>query len=339
MGELLAYGTLDKMQGGVKMNYIVTGGAGFIGQKLVKKLLDTVEHIYVIDDLRYMDQERAAYYRRVLGEERVTLFTNYMLEVYNQLELDEINIDGVFHLASMNLLDCQENPLRGTMNNMGIMVDTLDYCCQGEKKKRLIFSSSASVYGNAVEEPMTESHPHNFENIYGGTKAACEDLFQAWYHKYEGFGGASLRYMNVYGPGMGARGTYVSVIIHVLKALYEGREPVVYGTGEECFDFIHVDDVVRANILCMGDKKGYQPYNVGTGVKTSINELVKMLMDITGKKSKVRLEPNDRSFAVTNRVCDPTSLWGSPGGWVIPLEIGLEDTVEWFDQEWNEGRM
>lgn len=307
-------------------NFIVTGGAGFIGSKLVQRLLDRdANNILVIDNFTYGSRKD---FENKFGKEfRVDLADE---DIIGTITYPDWTVHGIFHLASLNLLDCEKSPYEAWATNIDGFSNILELC--EEKKCKLVFSSSASIYGDAVEEPMKETHPHNFQNVYGGTKAACEDLFQAWHHKYK-INGASLRYMNVYGPGMHDRGAYVSVIIKFLDRIFEGKPPIIYGTGGESFDFIHVNDVVDANVCAMENSKGYGAYNVGRGIKTSINELLGTMLEILELDGKQEIEcrPNDRNFTVTNRVGDVRKAEVELGfTWQVPLKAGLTQTINWY---------
>ena len=116
--------------------------------------------------------------------------------------------------------------------------------------KRLVWSSSASVYGDAVEEPMTEDHPFNNKNFYGATKICGEAMARAYHYRY-GLDYVGLRYMNVYGPRQDYRGAYIAVIMKMLDAIDRGEGPTILGDGSEAFDFVAVEDCGRANICAM----------------------------------------------------------------------------------------
>ena len=135
--------------------------------------------------------------------------------------------------------------------------------------KKVVYSSSASVYGDALVTPMTEDHPFNNRTMYGATKIAGEQFFRA-FHEQHGLDYVGLRYMNIYGPRMDYKGAYVSVIMKVLDRIDAGEPPVIFGDGSQAYDFIHVEDVARANILAMKSDATDDVFNVGTGVKTTI---------------------------------------------------------------------
>ena len=144
--------------------------------------------------------------------------------------------DGVFHLAALWLLHCHDFPrsafdvnIRGTFNVLE--------ACVAQKVGRLVYSSSASVYGDAVTEPMEEDHPFNSKNFYGATKIAGEAMGRAFHHRY-GLNVVGLRYMNVYGPSHDCKGAYIAVIMKMLDAIDCGEGPTILGDGSEAFDFV-----------------------------------------------------------------------------------------------------
>ncbi len=147
---------------------------------------------------------------------------------------------GVFHLAALWLLQCHEFPRAAFEVNVGGTFNVLE-ACHRNRVERLVYSSSASVYGDAVEEPMTESHPFNNKNFYGATKIAGEAMARAFYFRY-GLNYVGLRYMNVYGPRQDYKGAYIAVIMKMLDAIDRGEGPTVLGDGTEAFDFVAVRD-------------------------------------------------------------------------------------------------
>jgi UDP-glucose 4-epimerase len=208
-------------------------------------------------------------------------------------------VDGVFHLAALWLLHCHDFPrsafdvnIRGTFNMLE--------ACVNAGVRRLVFSSSASVYGDAIEEPMTEDHPLNNTNFYGATKVAGEQMCRAFHHRY-GLNYVGLRYMNVYGPRQDYRGAYIAVIMKMLDRLDQGLPPVVYGDGSQAYDFVYVGDCARANVCAARADTVDAYYNVGTGVRTTVKELAELLLELTGSKQTIQYEPGGLTF-VKNRV-------------------------------------
>ncbi|MBW2066375.1 MAG: SDR family NAD(P)-dependent oxidoreductase [Deltaproteobacteria bacterium] len=305
---------------------LVIGGAGLIGSHVVEELLkEDVKEVIVYDNFCRGTYENL---EKCLEDPRCRIF-----EIGGDiLQTDILNaamkgLDGVIHLAALWLLQCYEFPraafdvnIRGTFNVLE--------ACVANKIKRLVFSSSASVYGDAIEEPMTEDHPYNNWTFYGATKIAGEHMFKA-FHKRYGLEGVGLRYMNVYGPRQDYRGTYIAVMMKILDNLDEGRPPVVFGDGSQAYDFIYVGDAARANVCALKSDVKFGFYNVGRGVKTSIKELTEMILRITGSNFKIVYEPGGQTF-VTNRIGDTASAERDLGfRWSVDLEDGLRRLIEW----------
>jgi UDP-glucose 4-epimerase len=194
--------------------------------------------------------------------------------------------------------------------------------------RKIVFSSSASVYGDALIEPMPEEHPLNNRTFYGATKVALEQMLGSYNEMY-GLDYVALRYFNISGPRQDYKNAYVSVIMRVLDRLDQGEPPVIFGDGSQAYDFIYVKDVAAANVVAMKSDVSNDVFNVATGVKTSIKELVTMLQDITGSNIEPTYQPAGQVF-VTDRVGSPEKArqkLGFAAG--TPLRKGLEELVEW----------
>jgi UDP-glucose 4-epimerase len=305
---------------------LVVGGAGLIGSHVVEELLkEDVKEVIVYDNFCRGTHENLA---SALKDPRCRIF-----EIGGDiLQTDILNvamkgIDGVIHLAALWLLQCYEYPqaafdvnIRGTFNVL--------QACVSNNVKRLVYSSSASVYGDSVEEPMTENHPYNNWTFYGATKIAGEHMFKA-YHKRYGLQGAGLRYMNVYGPRQDYRGAYIAVMMKILDNLDKGISPVVFGDGSQSYDFIYVGDTARANVSALKSDVPFGFYNVGRGIKTSIKELTEIILNCTGSNLPIQYESGGQTF-VTNRVGDPVAAERDLGfKWSVDLEEGLGRLIEW----------
>jgi UDP-glucose 4-epimerase len=236
--------------------------------------------------------------------------------------------DGVFHLAALWLLQCHEYPrsafdvnIRGTFNVME--------ACVATGVKRLVYSSSASVYGDAVQEPMTEDHPFNNKNFYGATKIAGEAMLRAFHYRY-GLNFVGLRYMNVYGPRQDYHGAYIAVIMKMLDAIDSGDSPTVMGDGSEAFDFVAVEDCGRANVCAMKSDSVDAFYNVGTGKRTSLKELAEMLLQLTGSRRPVKFAPRSQATLVRNRIGSPHKATREINFTAtIDLHDGLRRLIDW----------
>ncbi len=277
---------------------MVIGGAGLIGSHLVDLLTkEDVAEILVYDNFARGTRENL---EEALKDERVKIFAAGGDITQTDILNDAMKgVDYVFHLAALWLLQCHEYPRAAFDVNIAGTFNVVEACIR-QKVKKLVFSSSASVYGDALEEPMTESHPYNNKTFYGATKIAGEQILHAFHHRY-GLDYVGLRYMNVYGPRQDYKGAYVAVMMKILDRIDEGLPPVVYGDGSQSYDFIFVQDTARANICAMKSAATDAFYNVGTGVKTSVRKLCSLLLELTGSGLEIQYEPAGQTF-VTNRV-------------------------------------
>jgi len=201
--------------------------------------------------------------------------------------------------------------------------------CVANKIKRLVYSSSASVYGDAVEEPMTEDHPFLNKNFYGATKICGEAMARAFHHRYS-LDFVGLRYMNVYGPRQDYRGAYIAVIMKMLDAIDRGEGPTILGDGSEAFDFVAVADCGRANVCAMKAETTDRFYNVGTGKRTSLKELAEMVIALTGCKHPIKYAPRSQATLVRNRIGSPKRASAEIGFTAkVELQEGLARLIAW----------
>jgi UDP-glucose 4-epimerase len=235
--------------------------------------------------------------------------------------------DYVFHLAALWLYECVHEPRKAIEHNVVGTYNVIE-AAQAAGVRKLVYSSSASVYGDALFTPMTEDHPFNNRTLYGATKIAGEQFLRA-FNEQHGLDWVGLRYMNVYGPRMDYQGAYVSVIMKVLDRIDAGEAPVIFGDGSQAYDFVHVDDVARANVLALKSAASDAAYNVGTGVKTTIKELVDGLLEITGASVEPEYRPDEQMF-VTHRVGSTEASERDLGFLArVPYREGLRSVVEW----------
>jgi nucleoside-diphosphate-sugar epimerase len=303
---------------------LVIGGAGFVGSHIVDQLLaEPVREIVVLDNLVRGTRNNLA---GALADDRVTLVEGTVEDLDLLKDLMR-GTDYAFHLAALWLYECVHEPRKALEANVVGTYNVIE-TAQEAGVKKVVYSSSASVYGNAVEEPMTEEHPFHNRTMYGATKIAGEQFFRA-FHDRHGLDYVGHRYMNIYGPRMDYRGTYVSVIMKVLDRLDEGLPPLIYGDGSHTYDFVHVEDVARANILSLKTDATDEFFNIGTGVGTTIRELVEMLLEITGSDIEPEYLPQEEVF-VTNRV-GSTELAERLLGFRAEKDLreGLESVVAW----------
>jgi len=176
--------------------------------------------------------------------------------------------------------------------------------CVKHKIKKLVYSSSASVYGDAIEVPMTEEHPFNNRNFYGSTKIAGEAMCTAFHDRY-GLEVVGLRYMNVYGPGQDQHAAYTGVIPIMLNKIEANEAPSINGDGSQAYDFIYVEDVATCNLKALESDVKLGFYNVGTEVQTSIRELCELILKLKSSGLTVNYQPysaDDARQFVQNRI-------------------------------------
>jgi UDP-glucose 4-epimerase len=306
---------------------VLVGGAGLIGSHTVDHLLkEDVKEILIYDNFVRGSVENL---HDSLKDPRVKIFDiGGDIMQTDILEAAFKSADGVFHFAALWLLQCHDFPrsafdvnVRGTFNVMEACVKT--------GVKRLVSSSSASVYGDAVREPMDEDHPYNNKNFYGATKIAGEAMLRAFHHRY-GLDYVGLRYMNVYGPRQDYHGAYIAVIMKMLDAIDRGQSPTIMGDGSEAFDFVAVEDCGLANVCAMKSTATDQNYNVGTGKRTSLKELAELIVEITNCKQPIQYAPRSQATLVRNRIgCPKKATSEIDFTATIDLREGLQRLIEW----------
>src|SRR5688572_16899854 len=259
--------------------FVIIGGAGLIGSHTLDQLVqEDVREIIIYDNFVRGSHGNI---EASLLDPRVRVFEAggdiLQTDILHQALKDA---DGVFHFAALWLLHCHDYPRSAFEVNVKGTFNVLE-ACVAQGVNRLVYSSSASVYGDAIEEPMTEDHPFNNKNFYGATKIAGEAMVRAFHHRY-GLNFVGLRYMNVYGPRQDYRGAYIAVIMKMLDAIDRGEGPTIMGDGSEAFDFIAVEDCAKANICAVKADVKDRFYNVGTGTRTSLKELAELILQVTG---------------------------------------------------------
>ena len=309
---------------------LVTGGAGFIGSHLVGELLKTdVSEIIVYDNFA---RGKKSYLKKFLLDDRVNLF----LDGADIREIDILDeamegCDYVFHTAAMWLLHCKDFPRTAFHVNIEGTFNILEACIK-HKVKKLIYSSSASVYGDAVEVPMTEEHPFLNKNFYGSTKIAGEAMCRAFHDRY-GLNYVGLRYMNVYGPNQDQTAAYTGVIPIMLNKIDENESPIINGDGSQAYDFIYVEDVAHANLLAAESSSTDEFFNVGSGIQTSIKDLCDLILKMKNSNLKVKFKPysnDDARQMVQNRIGCPEKAYELINfRYKYDLEEGLKKLINW----------
>lgn len=312
---------------------LVIGGAGFIGSFVVRELLkEPVSEIVIYDNFARGKRE---YIEDSLKDKRCKLFP-----IGGDIrETDILNkamegMDYVFCLAAMWLLHCKDFPRTAFDVNIAGTFNVLEACVNNRIKK-LIWSSSASVYGDAVELPMTENHPFNNKNFYGATKIAGEAMATAFNDRY-GLNVIGLRYMNVYGPHQDQTAAYTGVVPIMLNKIDANEAPVINGDGSQAYDFVYVEDVARCNVQALKSGTNFGFYNVGTEVQTTIKDLCDLILELKGSSLKVTYKPysaDDARALVQNRIGSAVKAQKELGfKYKYNLREGLLKLIEWRDK-------
>ncbi len=309
---------------------LVIGGAGFIGSFVVSELLKyDIKEVIIYDNFA---RGKKSYVEEQLKDPRCSLFS----DGGDIREIDILNramkgMDYVISLAAMWLLHCKDYPRTAFDVNIAGTFNILEACVNNNIKK-LIWSSSASVYGDAVELPMTESHPFNNKNFYGASKIAGESMATAFNDRY-GLEIIGLRYMNVYGPHQDQTAAYTGVVPIMLNKIQAKQSPQINGDGSQSYDFIYVEDVARANICALNSDIKFGMYNVGTEVQTSIKELCDTILKLKKSNLKVIYKPytkDDARSLVQNRIGSKVKAEKEINfTYKYNLEQGLLELIKW----------
>ena len=309
---------------------LVIGGAGFIGSFVVAELLKTnVGKVVIYDNFA---RGKFSNVSDNINDSRCQVYPNGG----DVRDVDTLNdamqgCDAVIHLAAMWLLHCKDFPRTAFHVNIEGTFNVLEACVKN-KIKRLVYSSSASVYGDASEVPMTEEHPFNNKNFYGATKIAGEAMCRAYYDRYD-LSYVGLRYMNVYGPHQDQTAAYTGVIPIMLNKIDANEAPTINGDGTQAYDFIDVEDVARCNICSLESDTVDEFFNVGTGVQTSIKELCDTILDLKESELEVTYNPynaDDARRLVQNRIgCPKKASEDLDFNYKYDLRTGLQRLIDW----------
>lgn len=276
----------------------VTGGAGFIGMHVVPMLLEKGYQVRIYDNMFRGDRAKVEELVAGGNVELIDHDVRYGGAVQRAMK----GCTKVIHAAALSINKSQADPdesmevnLIGSQNVFSAAADL--------GIKRLVFCSTASVYGDPERLPMNEDDRLDPLTPYCISKRASEDLL-GFYQRRAGLSWVALRFFNVYGPGQKTEAYYTSVINHFVKRVQNGEPPVIDGRGEQSMDFIHVHDIARAVVLALDCEKDNVPVNIGTGIDTSIAELARILIEASGSD----VEPifNPRDVLVSRRAADIT---------------------------------
>jgi UDP-glucose 4-epimerase len=327
MGEQVPTASVD-VQGGT---FLVTGGAGTIGSHVVDLLVSGgAARVVVLDDLTRGRKENLA---QALPSGRVELVEGDIRDATLVADLTE-NSDGVFHLAAIRITQCAEDPRlahdvlsTGTFN----VVDA----AQRAGVRKVVASSSASIYGLAEQFPTNEKHhPWANDTIYGAAKVYNEGLLRSFHSMY-GLDYVALRYFNVFGPRMDVHGVYTEVLIRWMERMAAGQPPLVLGDGLQTMDFVDVRDIARANILALEAPVTDSVYNIASSRETSLLELAQLLSAAMDRSDlEPEFGPARKVNPVSRRLADTKAAAADLGFTPeIGLEAGLRDLVAWWREE------
>ncbi|AXB46730.1 NAD-dependent epimerase/dehydratase family protein [Amycolatopsis albispora] len=307
---------------------LVTGGAGTIGSAVVDQLLEAgAAEVVVLDNFVRGRRENLA----DAEGDRLTVVEGDINDAELVHELTQ-GIDLVYHLAAIRITQCAEEP-RLALESLVDGTFTVLEAAAAVKVRKVIASSSASVYGLAEYFPTDERHhPYHNDTFYGAAKAFNEGMLRSFKAMYD-LDYVALRYFNVYGPRMDVHGLYTEVLIRWMERIADGRPPLIFGDGAQTMDFVHVHDIARANILAARAPVTDRVYNIASATETSLRELALDLLTAMGSDLEPEHGPERAVNGVTRRLAD-ISAAARDLGWEprIKLPDGLRGLVEWWRQ-------
>ena len=261
------------------MRFVVTGGAGFVGSHLVKLLVKEGHQVKVIDNLH---TGKMGNLEKVIEDIE---FCKLDIQDFDSMEKELRDTEGVFHQAALTVV---QDSFKIPEKYHNVNVDGTENIFKIAQKNnfKVVYASSSSVYGHQDIVPILENFEKKPINPYGKTK--LDDEILAERYAKEGTRIIGLRYFNIFGKGQTLE--YAGVITKFLDKLRDKQSPIIFGTGSQIRDFIHVEDIARANLLAMKSDVSFTHANIGTGDSISILELAKIMIEISGLKLKPIME-------------------------------------------------
>lgn len=298
----------------------VTGGAGFIGLHVVEQLLERDWNVRIFDNMWRGDRDRANDLAKTGKVDVVDQDVRSGAAVAAAMK----GATHVIHLAADSINKSVADTYSSVDVNM-VGSHNVFSAAVDQGIERVVYASSASVYGDPKKLPMHEDDELNPLTPYCIGKRTGEDLLR-YYERKAGLSWIALRFFNVYGPGQKTTAYYTSVINHFVNRLRLGEPPVIDGAGEQSMDFIHVKDIARAVVLATEAEKGGAAINVGTGIDTSVARLAHILIDAIG--ADVEPQFNPREVLVSRRAADTTRAKEMIGfEYAIPVDEGMADLI------------
>ena len=306
----------------------ISGGAGFIGSYLIEELLSQHQpkKIIILDNLIRGSFENM---KRFINDPRVE-FIKGDIRNNELLEKCIAGTDYVFHMAALRINACAANQQEGFEVMIQATFNIANLCLK-HKVKKIIYSSTASVYGLAQHFPTPETdNPYNNQTFYGGAKIWGEQLFRS-YKFMHNMDYVALRYFNVYGSRMDTDGKYTEVMIKWLDCIRDNKQPAIYGDGTDSMDFVHVKDIAHANVLALISDVTDEAFNVGDQIETSLSDLLNVLLKVNKSQLKPIFKEANSINPVSRRLADiskASKLLGYKPA--ITLEKGLKELTDWY---------
>lgn len=313
------------------MRYLVTGGAGFIGSNLVDELVRLGHEVVVLDDLSSGNEANLAGVRKQIDFRKGSI-----------TDLDALNsacrgADFVIHLAARTSVPKSvKDPLETNFVNVDGTLNVL-VAARDAKAKRFVFAASSAAYGETPALPKVETMQPEPISPYGVTKYVGE-LYAQVFGRVYGLENACIRYFNVFGPRQDPSSQYSGVLSRFMLAVIQGEQPVVFGDGEQTRDFTYVANVVDQTLrACEAKKASGMVFNGGTGVRVTLNEVLKELGKITGKQIRAKYDP-PRDGDIRDSQAD-ISLARKVLGYepMVYFEEGLKRTWDWYKSAYARG--
>lgn len=305
----------------------ITGGAGFIGSYVVEEILKLdPAKIVIIDNLIRGSRENM---KQFIEHPLIEFYEGDIRDVA-LLEKCIAGCDYVFHMAALRINSCAANPQEGFEVMLKATFDLAQLCVKHNIKK-VVYSSSASVYGLAQHFPTPENdNPYDNQTFYGGAKIWGEQLFRSYKFMY-GLDYIALRYFNVYGPRMDTDGKYTEVMIKWLDCIRNNNQPLIYGDGATTMDFVYVRDVAKANIAALISEVTDEVFNIGSGKETSLKQLLEQLLDVNYSTLQPLFREENTVNPVSRRLADVEKAKRMLNfSTDISLKKGLEELSAWY---------
>lgn len=317
------------------MKILITGGAGFIGSHLCDKYTKEGHSVICLDNFLSGNLMNV---RHLLVHRNFKLIKGDVRD-FNLLEKITRDIDVIFHLAAQVHVDRSyvEPRLTYDINVMGTQ-NVLEIARIYDTKK-VIHTSTSEVYGSAQYVPIDEKHPLEAPHPYGASKIAADRMCHAYVTTY-GMNISIPRFFNIFGPRQRDIG-YGGVISLFARRVLNNTPPVIYGDGKQTRDYTYVEDAVRAFDLIFKHEKGLEPINFGTGNEVSINDLAKMIIELCGKKGKLKPVHVEPRIGEVKKLIANASKAREVLGWIpkYNLKEGLKAFVQWYRQFGQEERI